>query len=35
MNPSRRGVKGYGILLIAGWVITCLMDLAAGLGIFS
>lgn len=35
MDPSRCGVTGCSILLIAGGVITCLMDLAAGLGIFS
>lgn len=33
MDRPRRGAKGYGTLLIAGWVIICLMDLVAGLGV--
>lgn len=32
MDWPRRGTKGYGVLLIAGWVVTRLMDLVARLG---
>lgn len=33
MDQPRCGAKGYGILLIAGWVTTGLVDLVPGLRI--